>query len=396
MDDYEDLVKDCKEVKKTKSGHFQTYGKFYILTYKKHLNKEVYIKWFKDLLREKKGVRVRFIRLAHEMGDTSHDYKHTHVVFELEEAVRIQSERFFDFERNEKKIHPNIRKIFTLVHLQNAKRYLSKEDEDNADLKDVGKHWVEKMKACGTAEEALKECTMRPSEACGTLAVWDMLSKVKTVEVFKVGGYKHWQRQLYSLFRKRTTEATAIRKEIEDMGDPDWEDGNEETEMDRAYARYAEYTRKITVIYDPKGNSGKTYFQLAYTGRHSKDAITLQGLASSRDISTILMEAMNRGWSGDTAFINLTRQCVDHKIYNSLETIRDGVATTQKWSGKTIRFHTTNVAVFTNWMPDLSKCSADRWEIYRIAGKTSPLIEVSLEKAREIYRGEKDEEASTD
>jgi len=103
----------------------------------------------------------------------------------------------------------------------------------------------------------------------------------------------------------------------------------------------------------------------------------------------VIKNALSSGWSGETLFINIAKQCADHKIYESLECFIDGTGTSQKYSGSSISWKARRVVVFTNFMLDLHKMTWDRWDIRKINDKTKLFEPILYYKGLQIYAQER-------
>ena len=68
-----------------------------MFTYPDFINKDKYIEWFKKEF-ETERREVKFIRLAHEIGETGH--KHTHVLFKMDINLDIRKVTRFDYPLN--------------------------------------------------------------------------------------------------------------------------------------------------------------------------------------------------------------------------------------------------------------------------------------------------------
>lgn len=125
-------------------------------------------------------------------------------------------------------------------------------------------------------------------------------------------------------------------------------------------------TRTINVIYDRKGNSGKstlgTYLTIHKLGR------SLPPLNDFRDLMRIVMntdkvklyifdipKAMPKKYLGP--------------LYAGIEKIKDGYAFDDRYSFKEEYFDCPNVWVFTNEEPDETLMTQDRWKVWSIIGK---------------------------
>lgn len=61
--------------------------------------------------------------------------------------------------------------------------------------------------------------------------------------------------------------------------------------------------------------------------------------------------------------INLSRQAEGAFSYASVEAIKDGLCFSGKYEGGTRLFARPHIVVFSNWYPDITKLSIDRWDI---------------------------------
>ena len=350
----------------------------FMLTYRSHLNKEGFIAWFTSTF----GT-MDFIRLAHEMGDTSHDYEHTHVVVDFGKRFQSRNCRIFDFDN----IHPNIRIIKTKSHFLNSKRYLSKEDPENDDLK-IKPTLYEKVSACENINEVLN-MAQRPSDVPGLNMMYEIIKQNQTVVFdFDLKKINRWQRQLYEIIK--------LSPFVEDVPiDPlDGIESDLETCM-REWTRVLPGPRNgpdrlIRLIYDPPGSAGKTVFGKALWASDPKKYVTLQGVASIRDIATQFETILDSGWNGHCVFINITRECQDHKIYTSIEAVRDGLLTTQKFRGRPLGFNLKHMVLFTNFMPKLTGVTLNRWKIHGL-DQYLLLTDIDTNDAMRIYDQEQEE-----
>lgn len=105
---------------------FRFQGKAAMLTYKYHIEKG----WLKlhlwDLFQSRNNEIVS-IDIAHESGDKTHPYLHTHVIFELANKCDITNARFWDIKRGTETIHPHV-KPFRVTEYANMRQYIAKED----------------------------------------------------------------------------------------------------------------------------------------------------------------------------------------------------------------------------------------------------------------------------
>ena len=136
-----------------------------MLTYKTHLDKEAYKAWFVEKVQRD----LKFFRMAHEKGDKSHPYLHTHVIFFVSgKPLETKIARYFDYgvdpDDPTKQIHPNIWRFAKgEKHYRNCISYLAKEDPANIDLKDGLRRRVHGMNVLPNVNHLMKQCVRRIS-----------------------------------------------------------------------------------------------------------------------------------------------------------------------------------------------------------------------------------------
>ena len=119
----------------TSSKTFRIKTQRLLLTYKTHLDKELFIAHFERKLRESLKIPIgdnvyEICRLGHENGDPNEPYEHTHVVMILNKCLETTNARYFDYND----IHPNIKAISRKTEVPIVLKYIAKEDPANADL----------------------------------------------------------------------------------------------------------------------------------------------------------------------------------------------------------------------------------------------------------------------
>lgn len=320
-DNFALLSNDPGEQVSSTSSKFRFQSTRGILTYKTHLPKEAFIRWFKSLV----GVGVDFIRLAHENGDEEVPYEHTHVVFKLSGRKQTTNERFFDYSG----IHPHIKCLKNEKALEDAKHYISKEDPENADLaKGVQMTLVQRVQQHKTLKDALSELVHDPSDAIGIKCIYEATKGGPQLSRYNYQPDRPWQISLMDM--------------VNELPDP----------------------RTILWVYDFEGNSGKTALaKHLYISDPSKWFIS-KDMGTSRDASTTIQNALENGWTAHGIIIDLPRQAENHeRMYSYIEEIKDGFVTSQKYSGRTMAFDNPHVVVFANWKPKVECLSKDRWDI---------------------------------
>lgn len=121
--------------------------------------------------------------------------------------------------------------------------------------------------------------------------------------------------------------------------------------------------RKINLIWDTAGNSGKSLFSewLEFEGLAEEiPAFRLMDdifqWVASRPIKRVYLVDMPRGMKKDRL----------GDFYSGIEVIKNGVAYDKRYNAKKVRFNRPRVFVFTNTLPNLDLMSKDRWVIWKI------------------------------
>jgi len=63
---------------------------------------------------------------------------------------------------------------------------------------------------------------------------------------------------------------------------------------------------------------------------------------------------------------NFTRALEGHVSYTAIESVKDGLVFSGKYEGGTKIFKSPHVIVFSNWHPDVTQLTRDRWEIIQL------------------------------
>jgi len=321
-----------------KKFRFQnTYG---LLTYKTHLDKKDYIKWINE-----KCKGTRWIRLAHETGDVHCPYNHTHVVIDFGKKFETTNCRFFDYDKEDSDseenivIHPHIKKLIGKKAFEDAKKYIAKEDPDNADLLERP-NWVTTTLNAKSGFDAVKKLCggpkgFGPNDVAGIVALKSMAG----------GDYR---------IRTKAKQIT-LRKWQQELCD---ELENNEPNPDR-----------VIWIWNKKGRCGKRIIGL-YMRDHclSEDGLPkyeyTTDLGTSYHAATTIKGMCERGWQQWGLFINLVRSSENHdRIYDYIEAISDGELCVQKYQGMPLSFDPPHLIILANWAPKVAKLSTPRWDI---------------------------------
>lgn len=125
--------------------------------------------------------------------------------------------------------------------------------------------------------------------------------------------------------------------------------------------------RGITVVYDPRGNSGKSWLT-----RHLYEIG--KGLYVPPTIQTVqgIIQYVASGYNGqEYILIDIPRSSKwTNGLYEGIEAIKDGLVYDTRYHAQMKDIWGVKVLVTTNTMPKLDKLSEDRWEILDANGQT--------------------------
>nr|QXP07825.1 MAG: replication associated protein [Arizlama virus] len=322
-----DELKACEPSDKK----FRLSARKYILTYKTHLPKEEYISWFKD----SKNRPDAEIWVSHENADPKNPYEHSHVLIDLKSRADWTNPRVFDFQG----IHPNIKAILKPTHWKNCIRYMCKEDKSNLDLLELlnPKSFAEKVWNCKDVQEAL--------------------TKYGAVEDMDTGHTQFLFNQIISLYAFRPSEVwdmDEVLPQVWQRSALGWLDDDRPSD------------RIVLNIYTEKGCSGKTYFCKWLAMNRSKEALVLACMPNTRDLATIVANAIASGWTGKFCVINLVRADVAKDIYGPLEALTDGLLTAVKYQGKPIHIPSVKVIILSNHPLNTKAMSQSRIKVWDV------------------------------
>ena len=123
-------------------------------------------------------------------------------------------------------------------------------------------------------------------------------------------------------------------------------------------------TRTINVIYDVKGNNGKS--TLCGYMRSHKLGFVLPFCNDFKDIMRMIMCVPTKR----CYLMDMPRAINKEKLYqmySAIETIKNGYAYDDRYSFKEKVFDCPNIWLFCNVLPDRSLLSEDRWKFWQIS-----------------------------
>jgi len=306
------------------------------LTYPKTIRGDLWIAWFED----KFGKKCKIVEysIVNEIGEMNHE--HTHVLVKFDKNFESRNCNIFDFES----AHPNINPVKTKNHWDNTAKYHHKQYEPYTNIVPV-KSVIREVWSYPTLAEAIEKTCTSLAGVGGAIAAFKHKPKDYGVEPDTT--WRPWQ--------------SALSEEL-----------NVENKNDR----------KIIWYFDETGKSGKSYF-----ARHMgmfRDAF-VSAKANPYHIATQLQDTLESGGVLMVIF-NFTRQNdYNNKVYEAIESIKDGMVTAEKYHGKTLFFNSPHLVVFANYKPITSMITSDRWDVRYIPPSGMTAIKVPVDKVNTDY-----------
>lgn len=112
------------------------------------------------------------------------------------------------------------------------------------------------------------------------------------------------------------------------------------------------HPRTITWFVDTVGNSGKSYFANNWNGTST---YIVNGGKAADIYYAYFYEPV--------VFFDLARQKEDIVAYDVMENFKNGYFLSTKYQVRRVKFNIPHVVVFSNFAPDQTKLSEDRWDI---------------------------------
>lgn len=201
-----------------------------------------------------------------------------------------------------------------------------------------------------------------------------------------VGGYEHWQIRFYTSASFDELKGAFPEAHIEQS--TEWSDyerkeanfvSSEDT-TDVLRCRYGKLRknqrrilrqvhlqsdRGITVVYDPKGNTGKSFLSRYLYERN----IGFYVPPTVRNTQGIIQYVAS-GYRGQPIIvIDIPRSSRwTFELYEGIEAIKDGLVYDTRYSAKMRDIWGVKILCLTNTCPNLSSLSMDRWEILKSDG----------------------------
>jgi len=332
-----------------------------LLTYPDHVDKVETEAWFRGNFKSY-SIGMKFLRIANETGKTGH--KHAHVLIDWGKQFQSVKQSVFDmnFGMNSRAfMHPNIRMIKNKTHWESCARYLAKEDPENKDLLELFpiKKGINFDGIFGSKStiEAIRNHATKLSDVIPIITMKGLYTPPVDPRRAPWEPTQEWQRW------------------VADMDNlvPD--------------------NRKVTWIWDKKGNCGKTQLGLYMQRNFGNRWYYSKCLGNDSNASTTIAGAIKCGWSQWGWIIDLPRKAVSYEgFYSTLESLKDGAVTTQKYEGRTEIFEPPHVVVFANWPPKVwipgsgKTMSLDRWQIRQVDRESGKL---KVTEVKDLFKEQK-------
>jgi hypothetical protein len=307
-------------LKSTEDGtSFRLQNKRIHLTYKSHIPPEAWLSWLAKI----KQTEVKFYSIVHEKGENN--YEHTHILLDFGYTFQTRKAKFFDWKSpNGEMLHPNIKIVKTATHWTRTVLYHYKESPPFTNIPKPNENPIKEVWKHNTLQDALLSTCSTLNNVGGVIAAFNC--KPSDYGIEPAVDWRDWQRE--------------IIEEIKTRPDP----------------------RRVVWIYDPLGNAGKS-FLAKHLGQYRGAFVSTK--ANTYHVATALDEFISKNGQDSVLVVifNFTRQQENHKIYQALEELKDGMMTTEKYKGKTMFFPNPHLICMANYIPDVTSMTADRWDI---------------------------------
>ena len=166
----------------------------------------------------------------------------------------------------------------------------------------------------------------------------------------------------YAVAKKKVDTQDRIRTRAEEIMWRPWQ-----TELEQ-YLLTASDDRRIDVVLDPQGNSGKSFFKQQYMAKHPNTAIeVMQGKNEN-----MLAQVYQCNFEPKVVFLDLTRFQQEMANLTVTEIIKNGMIHNHKYVvGTKVMEYKPSLVIFTNNELEWDQLTADRWHIWELH-KTSP------------------------
>lgn len=127
--------------------------------------------------------------------------------------------------------------------------------------------------------------------------------------------------------------------------------------------RQPPHARHVHWIYGRVGGEGKSYFALNWDNQEGLDAGTY--CVTGGKHADIFFGYVRSGCPGIVLF-DWARGSEESFPYRVLENFKNGFFLNSKYQSEQVRFNVPHLVVFSNFYPDITQLSADRWQIKEV------------------------------
>lgn len=353
-----DISKECPPedfIRAANKSKFRLQSKTVFFTYKHHIP-------FEDLFKHVNSIKpIGEYVICHELGDKSHNYKHTHMTVMFQKKIDVSNAQLFDIVFNGKTVHPNIGSTRNWVA---SCAYCLKEHKKDPQL-DV--NWFANFDVVDFLAKSRNPIAKKKSKDIGIVDVCNRVATHKNAfEAIKYeAGSLKQVLAINTIFNAIVPQidprqitylesfATTIR---------DWQQNIIDVVSNESNRR------KVYWVFDQRGGQGKTDLcSYLDTLLFPDTCITIAATGSLRDINDVMRNWINANKYPDIVLIDLPRTFEERdSIYTIVESMKNGRLTCTKYKGDTIKFFPPHVIIFANWLPDCNKLSRDRWVIMKL------------------------------
>jgi hypothetical protein len=295
------------------------------------------------------------------------NFLHTHAYIETTSEMRFRNDTPFAIGT----IKPFIKKVVDNAHKRNILKYHdSKKRKPYTDIdRNEGVEGVDEKKKIRSVRtrpmrevrDGVYECkdeksvldTFEESSLAGDLSCLLSIWKTKPREPKLPGGSRddwyNWKKELYD-------ELTL------DVVDP----------------------RKIIFYVNSIGLGGKSSF-VQYMVDHVEGVVQI-GANSMYHVATLLVDYLASGQTIDIILIDIAKDgTISPGFYETIEMLKNGKFSSQKYRGKMVNIPTPKIVVFCNQLPHLEKLSPDRWDVRFLSPECDIFHRIEGKKLREEY-----------
>lgn len=149
--------------------------------------------------------------------------------------------------------------------------------------------------------------------------------------------------------------------------------------------------RKVHWFYDLIGNVGKSAICKYLIVKYNAILITN---GKKADIANIIFNAKDILGQEKSNLIVIDIPRSEHNTcsYNAIEEIKNGMIVNTKYETGSFVFNSPHVIVFSNFYPDTSKLSQDRWAIYNIDKKYEAKLDIKMTTIKSLFEDQKEDE----